>query len=298
MMKKSAVAAVVAAGTAAVAAASVPYFHNQNTKLTASHYVFRSPKVKGALEGFRITQISDLHNKEFGTDNCRLMALTEAQLPDLLVITGDLMDSYHPDLDKALDSAARLARIAPCYYVTGNHEHRMTQERQESFYRGLEEAGVYLLRNEAVELGMKTRSAADEEFGEKTPLREPPSYFRLIGVDCQQGKTDTLQRLMLLRDKDELNILLSHKPHYAKYYRQAGVDLVLAGHAHGGQWRLPGVGGLYAPGQGIFPKYTSGMYRLGDTVMCVSRGLGNSSFPLRIENNPELVTVILRGEKG
>ena len=278
MMKKSAVAAVVAAGTAAVAAASVPYFHNQNTKLTASHCVFRSPKVKGALEGFRITQISDLHNKEFGKDNCRLMALTEAQLPDLLVITGDLMDSYHPDLDKALDSAARLARIAPCYYVTGNHEHRMTQERQESFYRGLEEAGVYLLRNEAVTLGL----------GEG---------FRLIGVDCNQGRSGILQELMRDRPAEELNILLSHKPHYAKYYRQAGVDLVLAGHAHGGQWRIPGVGGLYAPGQGIFPKYTSGMYRLGDTVMCVSRGLGNSSFPLRIENNPELVTVILRSVK-
>ena len=73
------------------------------------------------------------------------------------------------------------------------------------------------------------------------------------------------------------------------------MDLVLAGHAHGGQWRLPGVGGLFAPGQGPLPKYTAGMYRLGNTVMCVSRGLGNSSFPLRIENKPELVTVTLRG---
>ena len=109
-MKKSTVAAVVAAGTAAVAAAAVPYFYQQNTDLTASHYVFRSPKVKGALEGFRITQISDLHNKQFGRDNRKLIALTEAQLPDLLVITGDLTDSYHPDLDRALDTAARLAK--------------------------------------------------------------------------------------------------------------------------------------------------------------------------------------------
>ena len=99
------------------------------------------------------------------------------------------------------------------------------------------------------------------------------------------------------RPKDELNILLAHKPHYAKYYRQAGVDLVFTGHAHGGQWRLPLLGGLYAPGQGPLPQYTAGMYELGGTVMCVSRGLGNSSFPLRIGNKPELVTVTLRGER-
>jgi predicted MPP superfamily phosphohydrolase len=99
------------------------------------------------------------------------------------------------------------------------------------------------------------------------------------------------------RPEEELNVLLAHKPHYAKEYEEAGVDLVLTGHAHGGQWRFPGVGALYAPGQGLFPKYTAGMYRLGKTVLCVSRGLGNSSFPLRIENKPEIVTVILRGAK-
>ena len=274
-MKKSTIAVLAAAGTAA-AAASVPYFYRQNTELTASHYVFRSPKIKGALEGFRITQISDLHNKQYGKDNCRLLALTEAQLPDLLVITGDLTDSYHTDLDKALDSAARLAKLAPCYYVNGNHEQRMSRERQQDFYHRLEQAGVTVLRNEAVSLGM----------GEG---------FRLLGVDCSQGRTETLTALLRARPAAELNILLSHKPHYAKYYEQAGVDLVLAGHAHGGQWRLPGVGGLFAPGQGPLPKYTAGMYRLGNTVMCVSRGLGNSSFPLRIENKPELVTVTLRG---
>ncbi len=277
-MKKGTVAAFAAAGTA-LAAASVPYFYRQNTELTASHYVFRSPKVHGALEGFRITQVSDLHNRSFGKDNCRLLALTEAQLPDLLVITGDLTNSYRPDLETALDAARRLARIAPCYYVTGNHEHRMSVEKQTAFFRALEDAGVIVLRNEAVSLGM----------GEG---------FRLVGVDCSQGRTDTLRALMADRPPEELNILLSHKPHYAEYYRRAGVDLVLSGHAHGGQVRLPGLGGLYAPGQGPLPKYTAGMYRLGGTVMCVSRGLGNSCAPLRVENKPELVTVILRGEKA
>ena len=277
-MKKSTIAAAAALGTAAVAAASVPYFYKQSTELTASHYVFRSPKVKGALEGFRITQISDLHNKEFGKDNCRLLALAEAQMPDLIALTGDLTDSYHPNLEKALDTAERLTKLAPCYYVTGNHEHRMSRDKQERFFRGLEERGVVLLRDEAVTLGLG-------------------GGFRLLGLDSNLAKIDVLRELMADRPEEELNVLLAHKPHYAKEYEEAGVDLVLTGHAHGGQWRFPGVGALYAPGQGLFPKYTAGMYRLGKTVLCVSRGLGNSSFPLRIENKPEIVTVILRGAK-
>lgn len=290
-MNKSNVAWIVAAGTtAAAAAASVPYFIRQSTDLRASHYVFRSPKVGQDLEGYRIVQVSDLHNREFGRGNCNLLALIQAQQPDLIAITGDLMDSYHTNLDKALAFARQVSKLAPCYYVTGNHEHRMTLEKLTGFLRGLEDAGIRVLRNEAVELGLPAESEAGKRSG--------GTYFRLLGVDCQQGKTDTLQHLMADRDPGELNILLSHKPHYADYYRHAGVDLVLTGHAHGGQWRFPLVGGLYAPGQGVFPKYTAGMYRLGETVMCVSRGLGNSSFPLRIQNKPELVTLILRGTES
>ena len=285
-MKRSAIVVMAAAGTAA-AAASIPYFYRQNTDLRASHYVVRSPKVRGRLDGFRIVQVSDLHNHELGKGNCHLLALLEAQLPKLIVITGDLVDSYHPNPECALRFCRAASRIAPCYFVTGNHEHRMSRERLTEFLRRVEDCGVTVLRNRAVELSPYAMQAEDPT----------DDAFRLIGVDCQQGKTDTLQRLMQKRDPEELNILLAHKPHYAEYYEKAGVDLVLTGHAHGGQWRLPLIGAVYAPGQGLLPDYTAGMYRLGNTVMCVSRGLGNSSFPLRIENKPELVTVTLRAEK-
>lgn len=276
-MKKTTVAALTAAGTAAVAAASVPFFRKQNTDLSASHYVFRSPKVRGALEGFRITQVSDLHNREYGQDNCMLLALTEAQLPDLIVITGDLLDSYRPNRKLALSAAERLAKLAPCCYVTGNHEHRLSAQGLTEFCRELEGVGVRVLRDEAMMLGLGTG-------------------FRLIGLDATHGNAEVLQTLMEDRPAGELNILLSHDPRFAASYERAGVDLVLTGHAHGGQWRLPGGVGLYAPGQGPFPRYTGGAYRLGKTVLYVSRGLGNSCFPLRLNNKPELVTVILRGQ--
>ena len=260
-MKKSTAALIAAAGSA-TAVASIPYFYRQSTDLRCSHYVFRSPKVQGPLDGFRIVQVSDLHNHEFGRRSCRLLALIEAQQPDLIVLTGDLVDSYHPGDAKTLAFVGAASKLAPCYAVTGNHEHRMSRERLKAFVSALEEAGARVLRNEAVELGPHT--------------------------------TDEAGNLMEKRDPDELNILLSHKPHYAEFYEKSGVDLVFSGHAHGGQWRLPLVGGVFAPGQGVMPRYTAGMYRLGKTVMCVSRGLGNSSFPLRIENKPELVRVTLR----
>ena len=213
-----------------------------------------------------------------------VLELIRAEAPHLIALTGDLTDSYHTDLDKALAFARQAVRLGPCYYVTGNHEHRMTMEKLTGFLRGLEQAGVRVLRNEAVEIAAPAADGTG-------------AGFRLIGVDCQQGKTGTLTRLMDLRDPEELNVLLSHKPHYAAFYEASGVDLVLTGHAHGGQWRFPLIGGLYAPGQGLLPKYTAGMYRLGNTVMCVSRGLGNSSFPLRIQNKPELITLTLRGAR-
>ena len=284
-MKKTTVALIAAAGSAA-ATASIPYFYRQNNDLRCSHYVFRSPKVRGALDGFRIVQVSDLHNRALGRGNSHLLALIEAQRPDLIVITGDLVDSYRPGWEKALPFCRAAAGVAPCYFVSGNHEHRMSQERLCAFVDELTAAGVRVLRNEAVELGPRTTDA------DGNPTL--PGYFRLLGVDCQQGKTDCVRRMMEKRDPEELNILLSHKPHYAEQYEKSGVDLVFTGHAHGGQWRLPLVGGVFAPGQGLLPKYTAGMYRLGKTVMCVSRGLGNSSFPLRIENKPELVLVTLR----
>lgn len=284
-MKKSTAALIAAAGSA-TAAASIPYFYRQSTDLRCSHYVFRSPKVQGPLDGFRIVQVSDLHNHEFGRRSCRLLALIEAQQPDLIVLTGDLVDSYHPGDAKTLAFVGAASKLAPCYAVTGNHEHRMSRERLKAFVSALEKAGARVLRNEAVELGPHTTDEAGNPSAR--------GYFRLIGVDCQQGRTATLQKLMEKRDPEELNILLSHKPHYAEFYEKSGVDLVFSGHAHGGQWRLPLVGGVFAPGQGVMPRYTAGMYRLGKTVMCVSRGLGNSSFPLRIGNKPELVRVTLR----
>ena len=274
-MKKSTFGALVGTGVAAAAAVAAPILIKQQRKLSVSRLNYRSEKVFGALSGYRIAHVADLHNREIGQNNEILLAQLQVEQPDRILITGDLIDSYRPDPKIALAFAEEAVKIAPCDFVTGNHEHRMARKDFDAFLDALRERGVQVLRNEAV------RVYVGEE------------QFRLIGVDCQEGKTETLSDLMRSRPANELNILLSHKPHYAEHYENARVDLVFCGHAHGGQFRLPLLGGLYAPGQGILPRYTDGLYELGNTTLCVSRGLGNSSFPIRLGNPPELQIVTL-----
>lgn len=274
-MKKSTVGAIVGGVAAAAVAVAAPLVAKYRKKLTVTRLNYRSEKVYGALAGYRIVHVADLHNAEIGKDNALLLAQIAVEQPDRIVISGDLFDSYKPNAEQALTFAAECAKIAPCDFVTGNHEHRLEPADLKQFIASLRKSGVNVLRNEATQIYV----------GEE--------QFRLVGVDCPEGKTETLQQLLRDRPAGELNILLSHKPHYAEHYEKAGVDLVLCGHAHGGQFVLPGVGAVYAPGQGLLPKYTDGMYKVGQTTLCVSRGLGNSSFPVRLGNPPELQVITL-----
>lgn len=253
-----------------------------NTALEVSEYTITSSKLPDAFDGFRIAQIADLHNAEFGEDNTKLLAMLREAAPDLIVITGDLVDSYQTDLKTALRFAEAAVKIAPCYYVTGNHEARIGEYG--ALKAGLEAAGVTVLKNEQLEL---------ERNGETVAL---------IGVDDPSFQTDYLlgdsaavmsNIIQRLTAGDTYTILLSHRPELFDTYAESGVNLVFSGHAHGGQFRLPFIGGLFAPNQGLFPEYDAGLYTEGSTNMLVSRGLGNSVFPLRFNNPPEIIIVTL-----
>ena len=242
----------------------------ENTHFTTTQYEYKNPKVPEEMDGLRILQISDLHNQSYGKDNSRLLDAVKKCEADVIVITGDLVDSTFTDTETALAFASELVEIAPVYYCTGNHEYRMEKEKLETFLANLSAIGVRVLRNEAV-----------------------PFYGGLlVGLDDPHSDTDTLSQILKEQDKDVFTILLSHKPQHLENYLEA--DLVLAGHAHGGQIVIPFVGGLLAPGQGYFPKYTKGFYTMENTTMLVSRGIGNSHRVPRIFNMPELVLLTLR----
>lgn len=247
-----------------------------NNYIVISDYTFKSEEVSAELEGFRIVQISDLHNASFGADNKRLISKVKDCNPDIIVITGDIVDVNHTDIGTALAFAKRAVEICPVYYVTGNHEIWLSEEKFDELILGLKEAGVTVLDDECVKV---TR-------GNGT--------FWLAGLRDTSLDGGKLEKL--IEDKEGFTVALAHEPQYLEKYSKTGVDLVLAGHAHGGQVRLPFIGGLYAPDQGAFPKYTAGSYKKDNTEMIVSRGLGNSVLPLRVFNHPEVVMVELKSK--
>ena len=255
----------------------------QNTDITVSEYRYESPAIPAGFDGFRITQVSDLHNKRFGAAQSALLSKLAATKPDVIVVTGDLIDRRSYDLEAALELARGAVSIAPTYFVSGNHE--AWSGRYEDVASALTLAGVTVLDDRKVALRSGTSSI--DLVGVADPDFMTDSY--LDGTDSS-GMRASLSRMV---DPSAFTVLLSHRPELVDLYRQAAVDLTFTGHAHGGQFRIPGLGGLVAPDQGWFPAYSSGRYDVGDTTMYVSRGLGNSVVPVRIFNRPELVVVTL-----
>ena len=248
-----------------------------NKALMTSSITVCGGRVLPALSGFRIAHISDLHNARFGENNEYLLQVLSQSKPDIIVITGDLVDARRTDIAAALGFAKDAVTIAPVYYVTGNHETALPQQQYEQLMEGLETAGVTVLANDAV-----TVTYHGEEIT-VVGLSDPASM--------------AASRLSRLTDKEERYvILLAHRPDFFEEYAEGGADLVFSGHAHGGQFRLPFIGGLMAPDQGLFPKYDAGLYRDGNTSMVVSRGLGNSIIPFRINNRPEIILVELKAD--
>lgn len=255
-----------------------------NTALMVSKIMVSGSRIPAAFSGFRIAQVSDLHNAEFGEGNEELLKLLAENEPDIVVITGDLSDSQHAGIEVAIDFVKAAAKIAQVYYVTGNHEAILLQ--YDELKAGIEAAGAVVLEDEAVQLGQGDEKItlvglSDPDFTVKGDMfGEVPAMVstKLRGLAGVEGG---------------YTVLLSHRPELFGTYVDCGVDLVLSGHAHGGQFRLPFVGGLIAPDQGLFPKYDAGLYTDGGTNMVVSRGIGNSIIPLRFNNRPEIVLVEL-----
>lgn len=256
-----------------------------NAALELNTYTVSSRGLPDVFNGYRIAQVSDLHNAEFGDGNQRLLDMLREAEPDMIAITGDLIDSRKTNIAVALAFAEEAVRIAPCYYVSGNHEARVPEYRE--LKAGLEAAGVTVLDDARVEIEISGKS------------------ITIIGVNDPSFLADYLtsdaavmdRKLSELSSEDaSFTILLSHRPELFDIYVSHEMDLVLTGHAHGGQFRLPLIGGLIAPNQGLFPKYDDGLYSEGNTNMIVSRGLGNSIIPFRFNNRPEVVLIELKSQ--
>jgi predicted MPP superfamily phosphohydrolase len=248
----------------------------QNNSIVSTEYLYKTSKISSHFDGYKIAQVSDLHNKEFGKNQRRLIAKLRKANPDIIVLTGDQIDSRKTKIDIAFEFVQEALKIAPVYYISGNHEAWLSTKDWDKLMGGLMPLGATPMDNRVIEI---TKAG---EFG-----------FYLLGLSDSHLSDYTLTNQNSNLPGDRLQILLAHEPQYLENYSLGGVDLVLSGHAHGGQFRIPGLGGLVAPGQGFFPKYTSGPYQVGNTTMIVSRGLGNSIIPIRIFNRPQIIIVKL-----
>lgn len=269
----------------------------QNKHLETTHYTYEAEQLGVDLDGYRIVQISDLHNAKFGKNNKRLIDKVRECDPDIIVLTGDLVDSNHTNVDRAVQFVDEILKICPVYYVTGNHEYWLEASEYDELMSGLTGAGAVILDDQVVEI-----SRGDAK-------------FRLVGLDDKSLADGTLEALLSdesirhdqagqkektadneVSGEKAITVVLAHEPQYLARYAGTGVDFVFSGHAHGGQFRLPFVGGIVAPDQGFFPEYTAGEYYMDGTEMIVSRGLGNSVIPVRLFNYPEIVCVELVGK--
>lgn len=254
----------------------------ENKTLAVNEILVQSQRLPKSFDGYRIAHLSDLHNEEFGNNNEKLIELLKKSKPEMIAITGDLIDSYHTDTEVIIKLAKEIVDIAPTYYVSGNHEARIDEYNE--LKEALEKIGIHILDNESVLL------KRDGESISLTGIEDPSFTTDYLFGDTKYIVSSQLSNLI---DNKQFHILLSHRPELFDIYKDNNIDLVLSGHAHGGQFRIPFIGGVIAPDQGLFPKYDSGLYTSQNTNMIVSRGLGNSLFPFRLNNRPEIVIVTL-----
>lgn len=259
------------------------YWGNESIQITK--YTIKNEQIPEALSGFQIVQVSDLHNKSFGDQQKNLINRIKEAEPNMIAVTGDVIDSRRTDLRTALTFFEKAIDIAPIYYVPGNHEARV--EEYEAFKTTLIDLGVHVLDNRVETIQFK---------GEEVMIAgiEDPAFHP---ASDEQEAVDSLLNTLQMQE-ESYTILLSHRPEMYELYEQHHANLIFTGHAHGGQIRIPFVGGIIAPGQGIIPKYTEGTFTTGDMTMIVSRGLGNSLFPIRVNNRPELLVTTLHSDES
>lgn len=254
------------------------YWQDNGLMLTEMTYRGEVPQ---AFDGYKILQVADLQNKVFGKEQKPLLAKMAECEPDIIVMTGDLLDRHEgrTDVDSAMAFVQEALEIAPVYFVSGNHEHQSGE--WEVLAEQLVAAGVTVLDNG------------------KSILAREDETITLLGLADKKVNPhyDKILHTLMAGQEESFNILLSHRPELFETYVKENIDLAFTGHAHGGQIVIPFLRqGIFAPHQGFFPKYTEGMHEKDGTVMVVSRGLGNSSFPFRIFNRPELILTTLERE--
>lgn len=261
-------------------------------RLDITNYIIKNAKI---TRDFKIVQLSDLHSREFGNDNKKIIDYIEKENPDIIVMTGDMVNAKNGDiayLEKFINSLKEICKI---YYVMGNREFRYNEEEFNKLVNMLEKNNIKVLNNNSDTI--KIAGSEINIYGLNYNSRNIEKYYEFRRGSMYNKKYEIknkLEDVFSIIDKDKYNILLTHSPNAFKKYASFGFDLIISGHIHGGVIRLPFAGGLLSPNATFFPKYDAGLFYEEESIMCVSRGMGYGSLPFRILNNPEIVVINLK----
>lgn len=265
----------------------------ENSTFTVTHYDLNTSKLE---KDMKIVVLSDLHNCSYGENNRKILQTIAQEQPDLILVAGDILVGKEKVPTTVAESFMNdVIKIAPVYYANGNHEQRMKEQPEkygaiyEEYKRKITEAGSIFLENE-----MATISWGEEQVnirGLEIPLR----CYKKIAKETltSQEITDKIGSA----DLEKFEILIAHNPVYAEEYANWGADLILSGHLHGGIVRIPFWRGVISPQIKLFPKYSGGRYKVKDSDLIVSRGLGTHTIKIRLFNVPEVVVLHIKGTK-
>ena len=247
-----------------------------NNTITVHTYIHTNGNLPAVFSGFRIVQLTDIHSVRTEKQGQLIYEKTAGQNPDIICITGDLVDSkYYADHGVqgealTISLVQRLVELAPVYYVYGNHEMILLDDPQRNAFKvALEEAGVNIINNEVISVTTKSEEGKLYIVG----IQDPSTLYKDLRFNKFTTNGERMEAMLDLVmegiPEEDFVLMLSHRPEYLELYDQYEIDVCLSGHAHGGQFRIPFVGGVYAPGQGFLPKYTVGVYETDDLALYV-----------------------------
>ena len=264
------------------------------TKIDVTKYTISNEKIPEEFNGFKIVQLSDFHSQGYRNTTEDIINKVKDINPDIIVMTGDMVSWDMEDIEEVKILIKSLAEVYPIYYIDGNHEHLaeiLRPGKYVAFIEFMKELGVTTIKNDYIEIYKGDKSI--NLYGINLPLDGATGLY----VNKFQLEKNYVEKTLPEVDNDKFNILLAHTPTFIKQYSQWGADLVLCGHMHGGIVRIPFTNiGLLSPERTIFPKYAAGKFKVNGSIMIVNRGIGGSSFDLRLFNNPEITVITLRSK--
>ena len=251
--------------------------YHWNFAIKTEYYELRFSNLPKAFDGYRIAVVSDLHAAVFGKDNKKLYDAIREGNPDMIALTGDVTDAAG-QIDGVLETVRELLKIAPVYYITGNHEWEKGEVHE--LFAKLPETGTTVLRNEVL------------------PLTRGDESIYIVGLEDPNGPADMKKPAQVFAQlpEDVFSLTLVHRNTFLEEIAELGAGLVLCGHGHGGMIRLPFTDGLFGHNFELLPSFTNGEYTIGTTTIVVSRGIGNNTGIPRVNNNPHIPVVVLHRE--